>query len=334
MAMIIQTKSDLVPSEITPLEVFKNRRQFIQKIGLGLSVGGISTIAPPLFANTITSSNTPSSANGATRSKALQFAKTSYGAGEKLNTYNDIITYNNFYEFGTSKSEPAMNSKLFKPHPWTLSIEGEIKKPKTISIEDLYKLAPLEERIYRMRCVEGWSMVVPWVGLPLAQLIKWAEPTSNAKYIEFISLADSQQMDGINLPILDWPYTEALRLDEAMHPLTIMAVGLYGEQLPNQNGAPMRLVVPWKYGFKGAKSIVKIHFTEKMPQTTWMKAGPSEYGFYANVNPLVEHPRWSQATEKRIGSGLFGGRIKTQMFNGYSEQVGQLYSGLDLRKNF
>ena len=334
MAMIIQTKSDLVPSEITPLEVFKNRRQFIQKIGLGLSVGGISTIAPPLFANTITSSNTPSSANGATRSKALQFAKTSYGAGEKLNTYNHIITYNNFYEFGTSKSEPAMNSKLFKPYPWTLSIEGEIKKPKTISIEDLYKLAPLEERIYRMRCVEGWSMVVPWVGLPLAQLIKWAEPTSNAKYIEFISLADSQQMDGINLPILDWPYTEALRLDEAMHPLTIMAVGLYGEQLPNQNGAPMRLVVPWKYGFKGAKSIVKIRFTEKMPQTTWMKAGPSEYGFYANVNPLVEHPRWSQATEKRIGSGLFGGRIKTQMFNGYSEQVGQLYSGLDLRKNF
>ncbi len=334
MAMIIQTKSDLVPSEITPLEVFKNRRQFIQKIGLGLSVGGISTIAPPLFANTITSSNTPSSANGATRSKALQFAKTSYGAGEKLNTYNDIITYNNFYEFGTSKSEPAMNSKLFKPYPWTLSIEGEIKKPKTISIEDLYKLAPLEERIYRMRCVEGWSMVVPWVGLPLAQLIKWAEPNSNAKYIEFISLADSQQMDGINLPILDWPYTEALRLDEAMHPLTIMAVGLYGEQLPNQNGAPMRLVVPWKYGFKGAKSIVKIRFTEKMPQTTWMKAGPSEYGFYANVNPLVEHPRWSQATEKRIGSGLFGGRIKTQMFNGYSEQVGQLYSGLDLRKNF
>ena len=334
MAMIIQTKSDLVPSEITPLEVFKNRRQFIQKIGLGLSVGGISTIAPPLFANTITSSNTPSSANGATRSKALQFAKTNYGAGEKLNTYNDIITYNNFYEFGTSKSEPAMNSKLFKPYPWTLSIEGEIKKPKTISIEDLYKLAPLEERIYRMRCVEGWSMVVPWVGLPLAQLIKWAEPTSNAKYIEFISLADSQQMDGINLPILDWPYTEALRLDEAMHPLTIMAVGLYGEQLPNQNGAPMRLVVPWKYGFKGAKSIVKIRFTEKMPQTTWMKAGPSEYGFYANVNPLVEHPRWSQATEKRIGSGLFGGRIKTQMFNGYSEQVGQLYSGLDLRKNF
>ena len=334
MAMIIQTKSDLVPSEITPLEVFKNRRQFIQKIGLGLSVGGISAIAPPLFANTITSSNTPSSANGATRSKALQFAKTSYGAGEKLNTYNDIITYNNFYEFGTSKSEPAMNSKLFKPYPWTLSIEGEIKKPKTISIEDLYKLAPLEERIYRMRCVEGWSMVVPWVGLPLAQLIKWAEPTSNAKYIEFISLADSQQMDGINLPILDWPYTEALRLDEAMHPLTIMAVGLYGEQLPNQNGAPMRLVVPWKYGFKGAKSIVKIRFTEKMPQTTWMKAGPSEYGFYANVNPLVEHPRWSRATEKRIGSGLFGGRIKTQMFNGYSEQVGQLYSGLDLRKNF
>jgi len=334
MTMIIQTKSDIAPSEITPIELFQNRRDFIQKVGLGLTMGAISTFTPPLYANTITSSNTPSSGNVATRSKSLQFAKTNYGAGEKLNTYNDITTYNNFYEFGTSKSEPAMNAKLFKPHPWTLSIEGEIKKPKTISIEDLYKLAPLEERIYRMRCVEGWSMVVPWVGLPLAQLIKWAEPNSNAKYIEFISLADPQQMDGVNLPILDWPYTEALRLDEAMHPLAIMAVGLYGEQLPNQNGAPMRLVVPWKYGFKGAKSIVKIRFTDKMPQTTWMKAGPSEYGFYANVNPLVEHPRWSQATEKRIGSGLFGGRIKTQMFNGYSEQVGQLYSGLDLRKNF
>jgi len=332
--MIIQTKSDIAPSEITPLEVFQNRRDFIQKVGLGFTMGAISTIATPLFANTITSSNTPSNGNVATRNKALQFAKTNYGAGEKLSTYNDITTYNNFYEFGTSKSEPAMNSKLFKPHPWTLSIEGEIKKPKTISIEDLYKLAPLEERIYRMRCVEGWSMVVPWVGLPLAQLIKWAEPNSNAKYVEFISLVDPKQMDGVNLPILDWPYTEALRLDEAMHPLTIMAVGLYGEQLPNQNGAPMRLVVPWKYGFKGAKSIVKIRFTDKMPQTTWMKAGPSEYGFYANVNPLVEHPRWSQASEKRIGSGLFGGRIKTQMFNGYSEQVGQLYAGLDLRKNF
>jgi sulfoxide reductase catalytic subunit YedY len=184
-----------------------------------------------------------------------------------------------------------------------------------------------------MRCVEGWSMVIPWVGFPLAQLIKWAEPNANAKYVEFISLADSQQMPGVNLPILDWPYVEGLRMDEAMNPLTIMAVGLYGEALPNQNGAPMRLVVPWKYGYKGAKAIVKIRFTEKMPITTWMKAGPTEYGFYANVNPQVEHPRWTQSSEKRIGAGLFAGRIKTQMFNGYTEQVGQMYAGMDLRKN-
>jgi sulfoxide reductase catalytic subunit YedY len=215
-----------------------------------------------------------------------------------------------------------------------VSIEGEVKKNKSISIEDIYKLAPLEERIYRMRCVEGWSMVIPWIGFPLAQLVKWAEPNANAKYIEFISLADKQQMPGQNLQVLDWPYIEGLRMDEAMNPLTIMAVGLYGEQLPNQNGAPMRLVVPWKYGFKGAKAIVKIRFVEKMPMTSWMKAGPREYGFYANVNPQVEHPRWTQSSEKRIGAGLFAGRIKTQMFNGYNEQVGQLYAGLDLRKNF
>ena len=229
------------------------------------------------------------------RQKITNFTKTAYGAGEKLTAYEDVTTYNNFYEFGTDKNEPAINAKLFKPHPWTVSIEGEVKKNKTISIEEIYKLAPLEERIYRMRCVEGWSMVIPWIGLPLAQLIKWAEPTANAKYVEFISLDGKQQMPGQNIQVLDWPYTEGLRMDEAMNPLTIMAVGLYGEQLPNQNGAPMRLVTPWKYGFKGAKSIVKIRFTEKMPISSWMKAGPSEYGFYANVNPNVEHPRWSQS---------------------------------------
>ncbi len=215
-----------------------------------------------------------------------------------------------------------------------VSIEGEVKKPKQLSIEDVFKIAPLEERIYRMRCVEGWSMVIPWVGLPLAQLIKFAEPTANAKYVEFISIADKKTMPGVNIPVLDWPYVEGLRLDEAMNPLAIMAVGLYGEVLPNQNGAPMRLVVPWKYGFKGAKSIVTIRFTEKMPQTAWMKAASSEYGFYANVNPTVDHPRWTQSTERRIGGGLFSPRIKTQMFNGYAEQVAQLYTGMDLRKNF
>lgn len=340
--MIIQTKSDIVPSEITPQQVFAQRRHFIQQASVGLIAGTAALLSQPLHAALANSTKAETNRDG-TASKSGSFGsgqkianvtKTSYGAGEKLTPYDDITTYNNYYEFGTDKAEPAPNSKLFKPHPWTVSIEGEVKKNKTISIEDIYKLAPLEERIYRMRCVEGWSMVIPWVGLPLAQLIKWAEPNTNAKYVEFISLADKQQMPGINLPVLDWPYREGLRLDEAMHPLAIMAVGVYGEQLPNQNGAPMRLVVPWKYGFKGAKSIVKIRFSEKMPVSSWMKAGPSEYGFYANVNPQVEHPRWSQATEKRIGGGLFAGRIKTQMFNGYAEQVGQMYAGLDLRKNF
>lgn len=325
--MIIQTKPDILSSEITPQEVFENRRAFIQQAGFGLLAAAATTSLPLQAA-----SAKPTSLG--LNQKIASYNKTSFGAGEKLTPYDDVTTYNNYYEFGTSKSEPAINAKLFKPRPWTVSVEGEVKKNKTISIEDILKLAPLEERIYRMRCVEGWSMVIPWIGLPLAQLIKWAEPTGNAKYVEFISLADSQQMSGVNLPVLDWPYVEGLRLDEAMHPLSIMAVGLYGELLPNQNGAPMRLVVPWKYGFKGAKAIVKIRFTEKMPQTTWMKAGPNEYGFYANVNPQVEHPRWTQSSEKRIGAGLFAGRIKTQMFNGYAEQVGQMYAGLDLRKNF
>ena len=347
--MIIQTKSDILPSEITSKEVFDNRRVFIQQAGFGLLVGTAALISSPLRAATVTSGTTEGAgrligrANAPVAIKAaaygphqkiVGYSKTAYGAGEKLTTYDDVTTYNNYYEFGTDKADPAVNSKLFKPRPWTVSIEGEVKKNKIISIDDIYKLAPLEERIYRMRCVEGWSMVIPWIGLPLAQLIKWAEPNTNAKYVEFISLADPQQMPGVNIPVLDWPYIEGLRMDEAMNPLTIMAVGLYGEQLPNQNGAPMRLVTPWKYGFKGAKAIVKIRFTNKIPLTSWMKAGPNEYGFYANVNPQVEHPRWTQSSEKRIGAGLFAGRIKTQMFNGYTEQVGQMYAGLDLRKNF
>lgn len=347
--MIIHTKSDIIPSEITPKEVFDNRRDFIQKAGFGLIAGAAAVISNPLSAATLSAVAGVAEGNGkpvghantsaivkpfGAHQKIVGYSKTSYGIGEKLTAYDDVTSYNNYYEFGTDKSEPAVNAKLFKPHPWTVSIEGEVKKNKTISIEDIYKLAPLEERIYRMRCVEGWSMVIPWIGLPLSQLIKWAEPNSNAKYVEFISLADPQQMPGQNIQVLDWPYIEGLRMDEAMNPLTIMAVGLYGEQLPNQNGAPMRLVTPWKYGFKGAKAIVKIRFTEKMPLTSWMKAGPNEYGFYANVNPQVEHPRWTQSSEKRIGAGLFVGRIKTQMFNGYTEQVGQMYAGLDLRKNF
>ncbi len=340
--MIIQTKSDIISSEITPKAVFDNRRDFIKKAGLGLIASTAVLLNNPIKAAALAPNTTDGSGRSSTpaiiklnpHQKIAVYAKTTYGAGEKLTSYEDVTTYNNYYEFGTNKNEPAINSKLFKPSPWTVSIEGEVKRNKTISIEDIYKLAPLEERIYRMRCVEGWSMVIPWIGLPLAQLIKWAEPNANAKYVEFISLADKQQMPGQNIQVLDWPYTEGLRMDEAMNPLTIMAVGLYGEQLPNQNGAPMRLVTPWKYGFKGAKSIVKIRFTEKMPISSWMKVAPSEYGFYANVNPNVEHPRWTQSSERRIGSGLFAGRIKTQMFNGYADQVGQMYAGLDLRKNF
>lgn len=347
--MIIQKKPDIIPSEITPKTVFDNRRDFIQKAGFGLIAGAAGLLSNPLKAAAVNSGTTEGAGRLIGRAntsviikppsfgahqKISGYSKTTYGVDEKLTAYEDITTYNNYYEFGTDKNEPAINSKLFKTYPWTVSIEGEVKKNKTISIEDIYKLAPLEERIYRMRCVEGWSMVIPWIGLPLAQLIKWAEPNSNAKYVEFISLADKQKMPGQNLQVLDWPYTEGLRMDEAMNPLTIMAVGLYGEQLPNQNGAPMRLVTPWKYGFKGAKAIVKIRFVEKMPVSSWMKAGPSEYGFYANVNPNVEHPRWTQSSERRIGGGLFAGRIKTKMFNGYAEQVGQMYAGMDLRKNF
>jgi sulfoxide reductase catalytic subunit YedY len=319
-------EKDIAPSDITPRVVFESRRDFIKKAGVGL----IASTA--LLLNCTISAAAPK--NIILPSRKLKAISTAYGRGEKLTSYEDVTSYNNFYEFGSDKSEPAINAKLFKTQPWTLTVEGEVRKNKTIAIEDILKLAPLEERIYRMRCVEGWSMVIPWVGLPLSELIKWAEPTGNAKYVEFISLEDKQQMPGQNIPLIDWPYTEGLRMDEAMNPLTMLAVGLYGEVLPNQNGAPLRLVVPWKYGFKGAKSIVTIRFTEKQPVSSWMKISPKEYGFYANVNPNVEHPRWSQSTERRIGSGLFANRMKTQMFNGYAEQVGQMYAGLDLKRNF
>jgi sulfoxide reductase catalytic subunit YedY len=320
----IPPKSQPLASEITDEAVFRQRRSLLKATGLmagATLAGGILPMQALLAA-------TPA------RQKINIYSKNIYGAGESLTPYQDITSYNNYYEFGTGKADPAREAVLFKPRPWTVSIEGAVKKPKTITIEDILRLAPLEERIYRMRCVEGWSMVIPWVGLPLASLINWAEPTGNARYVEFISLADEAMMPGVRVPMLDWPYREGLRMDEAMNPLTIMAVGLYGEVLPNQNGAPLRLVVPWKYGFKGAKAIVKIRFVEKMPVTTWMKAGPSEYGFFANVNPEVDHPRWTQSSERRIGIGLFAPRIKTRMFNGYAEEVAQLYSGMDLRKNF
>jgi sulfoxide reductase catalytic subunit YedY len=254
---------------------------------------------------------------------------------EKPTLYKDASSYNNFYEFGTDKADPAVNAHTLKTTPWTVEVEGVVKNPGKFALEDLLKLSPMEERIYRLRCVEGWSMVIPWVGYSLAQLIKRVAPLGSAKYVEFVTLADPKTMPYVGSRILDWPYTEALRLDEAMHPLTLLSFGMYGEILPKQNGAPVRLVVPWKYGFKSSKSIVKIRFTEKQPATAWNKAAANEYGFFSNVNPTVDHPRWSQATERRIGEdGLFAKKRKTLMFNGYEAQVGQLYAGMDLQKFF
>ena len=254
---------------------------------------------------------------------------------EKITAYQDATSYNNYYEFGTDKGDPARHAHKLKTTPWTITVEGLVARPATLALEDLLRLAPMEERIYRLRCVEGWSMVIPWVGYSLAALLRKVEPLGSAKYVEFVTLADPQTMPYIGSHIVSWPYTEGLRLDEALHPLTLLAFGMYGEILPNQNGAPVRLVVPWKYGFKSAKSIVTVRLTEKPPATAWNKAAAHEYGFYSNVNPDVPHPRWSQATERRIGEdGLFAKKRKTLLFNGYEAQVGQLYAGMDLRKNF
>jgi sulfoxide reductase catalytic subunit YedY len=254
-----------------------------------------------------------------------------YAGSEELTPYDKVTRYNNFYEFGTGKEDPAANAGRLKTRPWTVAVDGEVRKPAVIDIERILKMAPLEERIYRMRCVEGWSIVIPWIGFPLAELIKRVEPTGNAKFVEFISLHDPEQMPGQRSSVLNWPYREGLRIDEAMHPLTLLAVGLYGEVLPNQNGAPVRIVVPWKYGFKSAKSIVKIRFVETQPVSSWTEAGPDEYGFYSNVNPDVPHRRWSQAKERRIGDFF---KRNTLPFNGYAEQVAHLYAGMDLTRNF
>ena len=254
---------------------------------------------------------------------------------EKVTSYKDATSYNNFYEFGTDKSDPVQHAQTMVTHPWSVEIEGLVKKPGRFALEDLLKLSAQEERIYRLRCVEGWSMVIPWVGYSLSELIRKVEPLGSAKYLEFVTLADPKTMPGVRSNVLDWPYVEGLRMDEAMHPLTLLAFGMYGEVLPKQNGAPLRLVVPWKYGFKSGKSLVRIRFTERQPQTAWGRAAPSEYGFYSNVNPMVDHPRWSQATERRIGEdGLFSRKRKTLLFNGYEAQVGQMYAGMDLKKFF
>jgi sulfoxide reductase catalytic subunit YedY len=307
------------PSEITPREIFESRRTFIKQLAVG-SIAGAGLLDQAW-------------AQGGNAKLAAKL-NPAWSAMEKQTAYKDATTYNNFYEFGTDKSDPAHYAGTLKPRPWTVSIEGEVKKPFTLDIDSLLKLAPLEERVYRLRCVEGWSMVIPWIGYSFSEIIKKAEPTGNAKYVEFVSLADKKQMPGVGSHVLDWPYVEGLRMDEANHPLALLTLGMYGEVLPNQNGAPVRIIVPWKYGFKSAKSIVKIRFVKDMPRTAWNLAAPSEYGFYSNVNPDVDHPRWSQATERRIGEdGFFTRKRKTLMFNGYSD-VASLYTGMDLRKNF
>jgi sulfoxide reductase catalytic subunit YedY len=313
------------PSEITPPAVYRQRRRLLALAGASVlpAAWGPQALAQAARAGKLAPL------------PGLRSSVAGAMVMDKPTAYTDATTYNNFYEFGTEKSDPAQHAHRLKTRPWKVAVEGEVKKPATLDIDALLKLAPMEERIYRLRCVEGWSMVIPWVGYSLAELVRRVEPTGNAKFVEFVTLADRQQMPGLTSSVLDWPYVEGLRLDEAMHPLTLLTFGMYGEVLPNQNGAPLRVVVPWKYGFKSGKSLVKIRFVDKQPKTSWELAAPSEYGFYSNVNPQVDHPRWSQATERRIGEdGLLARKRATLMFNGYEPQVGQLYAGMDLRRQF
>jgi sulfoxide reductase catalytic subunit YedY len=311
-------------SEITPREVYEERRKFIARMALGAVAGSALWEM----------ANREAFAQAAPAQKLAARANPGFSTTEPRTPFKDATSYNNYYEFGLDKGDPAENAHTLKTRPWTVLIEGEIKKPMRLDIDGLMKLAPLEERVYRLRCVEGWSMVIPWVGYSLSNLIKHVEPNGNAKYVEFTTLADPKQMPGLRSGVLDWPYVEGLRLDEAMHPLALLTVGMYGQVLPNQNGAPVRVVVPWKYGFKSAKSIVRIRFTRDQPKTAWNDSAPSEYGFYSNVNPKVDHPRWSQAAERRIGEdGFFKKKRETLMFNGYPE-VASLYAGMDLKKFF
>lgn len=326
--MLIKKPNDIPSSEITPKSSYISRRAFITgAVAAGAALAGGAYLRSG-------SSGEHSETVEASGEKLSGIVKSQYSTTETPTSFKDITNYNNYYEFSTDKYAPAGLSKNFRTRPWTVRVEGMVKKPQSLDIDSIMKLAPLEERIYRMRCVEGWSMVIPWVGFPLSNLIKKAEPLPSAKFVAFQTILAPDQMPGQKDDVLQWPYVEGLRMDEAMHPLAILAVGLYDQVLPNVDGAPLRLVVPWKYGFKGIKAIVKISFTDKMPPTTWNIMAPNEYGFYSNVNPTVDHPRWSQATERRIGDGLFAPKRKTLMFNGYADQVASLYSGMDLRKNF
>ncbi|MCH7822446.1 MAG: protein-methionine-sulfoxide reductase catalytic subunit MsrP [Proteobacteria bacterium] len=319
--MLIKKPTDIRPSEITSKTNYLNRREFIR----AGSIASAATMAGPAVGAIVPD---------ARREKIDGIGTSRFSTDETLNIYDDIVTYNNYYEFGTGKGDPYKNAQKFRSRPWSITVDGEAEKIGTYHFEDFIKPFDLEERIYRMRCVEAWSMVIPWVGISLADVIKHLQPNSKARYVAFETLHDPSQMPGQRRRSLNWPYREGLTIEEATNPLTIFAVGIYGEVLPNQNGAPIRLIVPWKYGFKGIKSIVRMSFVEKRPKTSWNMAASNEYGFFANVNPEVNHPRWSQARERRIGSGLFARKQATLMFNGYGEQVAHLYEGIDLRRNF
>ena len=326
--MLFRQKPDMTYADVTPKSVYQNRRAFLKRAGLAgaaaLTGRGLWELVSP-------------SSRAFAGTKLGGVTKSPFSTSERQNTYDDITHYNNYYEFGVDKNEPARNAGTLKAYPWTVSIEGEVKKPRKISIDEILKLAPLEERIYRLRCVEAWSVVVPWIGYSFSELAKLVEPTPQAKYVAFESFYDPRQMPEAKYAGIDFPYVEGLRLDEAMNPLTLLCVGMYGETLPNQDGAPVRMVIPWKYGFKSAKSLVKIRFQKDQPPTTWNRLAPNEYGFYANVNPKVDHPRWSQAKERRLGEstlGFYGTKRDTLMFNGYADQVASLYSGMDLRRYY
>jgi len=318
--MVIKQSPDLRWSDVTDRRLYLRRREFLRLAGAGVGVGLGTSWAAPGAAGQGSGQKLPT-----VRKSPLSTT------GEELTPFKDITTYNNFYEFGIDKDDPSRNAGSLRTRPWTVKIDGAVAKPGKYSVDDLIAANPLEERIYRLRCVEAWSMVIPWIGFPLGPVLKQAEPTEKARFVEFTTLYAPDQMPGQRRPVLEWPYKEGLRLDEAMHPLTILAVGMYGEVLPNQDGAPVRIVVPWKYGFKSIKSIVRIRLVERQPDTAWNQSAPQEYGFYSNVNPDVDHPRWSQARERRIGEFF---KRKTLMFNGYADQVAALYKGMDLQKNY
>jgi len=319
--MLIRRPDDVPSSEITPESVYLRRREFIARLGgAGATLAGLSLLGAAGCRDD--DARTAYAAGGEVATEAQE---------DKLTPYEDVTSYNNYYEFGTDKSDPKDNAQQFRTRPWTVTVDGLVKKPASYALEDLVKPYKVQDRTYRLRCVEAWSMVIPWQGIPFRDMVARFEPLPGAKYVSFTTLLDPQQMPGQRRSVLPWPYVEGLRMDEAMHPLTLVATGLYGKPLPNQNGAPLRMVIPWKYGFKGAKSIVKISFLAEQPRTTWNIAAPDEYGFYANVNPTVDHPRWTQSRERRIGEFR---RRETLMFNGYADQVASLYQGMDLRRNF